>query len=614
VNGEHLRAFLWLRWRLMANQWRRGGALNAMLMTIVAAGLLVMVVPLFAGSFALGIFAFPKATPEHLLYAWDAMIASFVFLWSIGLMTELQRTETLSLSKFLHLPVSPKGAFVINYVSSLLQLTLIVFVPVLFGFGLALVYSRGALFLSVLPLTAAFLLMVTALTYQFQGWLAALMINPRRRRTVVVATTAVLVLIFQLPNLLRFSGPWSIEKRAEESAKFADELAALNRRLQAGEFDAIEHLRRQQELLEQHELATQEVSREDARRLRRTAMLLNLALPVGWLPLGVMNAAEGKVVPAVLGSLGMSLIGAAGLWRAYRTTIGLYQGRFIPPKRAAATAVSSPTRAHKPGSLFLERRLPGLSEPVSAIALGSLRSLMRSPESKMMLLTPLLMSAVFGSMILRLPKGTAGASPVLLAIGAIGMALFGASQLMANQFGFDRDGFRVYVLCAAARRDILLGKNVAFAPLVLGMAAILLAAIRMISPMRFDHFLSMLPQSISMFLLYCMLMNVLSILAPMHIAAGSLKPTSVRLTPVLLQLAAIVFIFPLIEAPTLLPLAIEMLLEWQGWTARMPVCLLLSLVECAAVVAIYCFALNWQGRLLREREQTILDTVTNRAA
>jgi ABC-2 type transport system permease protein len=613
VNGEHLRAFLWLRWRLMANQWRRGGALNAALMTIVAVGLLVMVVPLFAGSFALGVFAFPNATPEHLLYAWDAMIVSFVFLWSIGLMTELQRTETLSLSKFLHLPVSPQGAFIINYVSSLLQLTLIVFVPVLFGSGLALVYSRGALFLGVLPLTAAFLLMVTALTYQFQGWLAALMSNPRRRRTVVVATTAVLVLIFQLPNLLRFSGPWSIEKRAEESTKFTGELQDLNRGFQSGEFDAIEHLRRQQELLEQHELATQEVNREDARRLRQTAMILNLVLPVGWLPLGVMNAAEGNLLPAILGSLGMSLIGAAALWRAYRTTIGLYQGQFASRARALATAAAPPARAHKPGSLFLERRLPGLSDPVSAIALGSLRSLLRSPESKMMLLTPILMSAVFGSMILRSPKGTAGVSPSLVAIGAIAMALFGASQLMANQFGFDRDGFRVYVLSAAPRRDILLGKNVAFAPLMLGMAAVLLTALQLISPMRWDHFVSMLPQSISMFLLFCMLMNVLSIAAPMHIAAGSLKPTTFKLIPILLQLAVIVFVFPVIESPTLLPLAVEAGLEWQGWTAGVPICLLLSLLECAAVILLYRFSLNWQGRLLRAREQTILDTVTNRA-
>ena len=46
--------------------------------------------------------------------------------------------------------------------------------------------TKGILLLPVLPALAAFLLMVTALTYQFQGWLASLMSNPRRRRTVIV--------------------------------------------------------------------------------------------------------------------------------------------------------------------------------------------------------------------------------------------------------------------------------------------------------------------------------------------------------------------------------------------------------------------------------------------
>ena len=72
--------------------------------------------------------------------------------------------------------------------------------------------------------------------------------------------------------------------------------------------------------------------------------------------------------------------------------------------------------------------------------------------------------------------------------------LFGVVQLMANQFGFDRDGFRVFVLSAARRRDILMGKNLSFAPLVLGMAAIVLVTLQAVCPMRWDHFLAMIPQ------------------------------------------------------------------------------------------------------------------------
>ena len=37
MNGRHLQAFLWLRWRLLANQWRRAGRVNAVLDPFVSA-------------------------------------------------------------------------------------------------------------------------------------------------------------------------------------------------------------------------------------------------------------------------------------------------------------------------------------------------------------------------------------------------------------------------------------------------------------------------------------------------------------------------------------------------------------------------------------------------
>ena len=58
------------------------------------------------------------------LLTWDGIVLAFLFIWMIGLITELQRTEALSLDKFLHLPVSPIGAFLINYLSSLFSVSL----------------------------------------------------------------------------------------------------------------------------------------------------------------------------------------------------------------------------------------------------------------------------------------------------------------------------------------------------------------------------------------------------------------------------------------------------------------------------------------------------------
>src|SRR5262249_5431411 len=104
-----------------------------------------------------------------------------------------------------------------------------------------------------------------------------------------------------------------------------------------------------------------------------------------------------------------------------------------------------------------------------------------------------------------------------------------------------------------------------------------------------------------------------SILTPTGIAAGSLRPANPRLSVVLMQLLMVFFLFPLMQAPTLLPFLAEGILEWLDWSGGLPVCLLFALVECALIVLIYRLILKWQGDMLNAREQRILETVTNRA-
>ena len=615
MNWQHFQAFVWLRWRMMVNQWRRAGAFNAVLMMVIAVGAVVVAVPLLIGSFAMGVNAIPKGTPMHLLYVWDGLIVAFLFTWMIGLITELQRSEPLSLSKFLHLPVSVKSAFLINYFSSLLRLSLIFFVPMMLGYSLALVFVKGAMLLTVLPALAAFLLMVTALTYQFQGWLSSLMSNPRRRRLVVVAVTVIFVLGAQLPSLLSSNVAPFLTSQAEQLRQLTKEMDELNRAFQANEVDGKEFTRRLKELVDHDELATKQADSELPEQVEGSALLANLVLPIGWLPLGVKGAAEGRLIPALLGILGMTLIGSASLWRAYRTTVGVYQGQAtVRGSQPSSRVASTPAGLGKTRTLLLERRIPGLSEPVTAIALGGLRSLLCSPEAKMMLLSPLIMAVIFGTMLLR-RSGLQNVSDwirPLFGVGAMFVVLFGVLQLMSNQFGFDRGGFRIFVLSAASRRDILLGKNLAFAPFVAGMALVLLVAVQVFVPMRVDHFLAMFPQFVSMFLLFCLLTNLLSIYAPIYIAAGALRHSKPKMSVVLSQLLTFVILFPLTQVLTLLPLGIEVLIKSQGWIPQVPVYLILSLLQCALVVLIYRLLLSWQGGLFQSREQQIVEIVTNR--
>jgi ABC-2 type transport system permease protein len=617
VNWAHFRTFVWLRWRLFLNQMRRGGLANIVVLAILSVAGAVVAVVMGVALFLAGLFGFAGAPPVAFLLTWDGLVVPFLFFWATGLLVELQRSEALSLDRFLHLPVSLTSAFLINYLSSWVNLCMIFFLPAMLGLAVGLVLSRGPMMLLLLPLLAALLLAVTALTYQFQGWLAALMSNPRRRRNVIVLATIAIILLAQLPNLVNVLRPWDRPPKTDTAAYLRERHDELLRDLQAGKITPAEYDRREKEVVRELQAQTTEQDRQQLEQVQRTAYILNVALPPGWLPLGAMGLAEGNPLPALLGTLGLGLIGSVSLWRSYRTTVRLYTGQITAKRKpaaapAAAPAPAAPKPAGPPAELLVEKRLPGLSEQAAAIALAGFRGLVRAPEAKMLLLSPVILLVVFGSMFLTRPTAPSEGVRPLYATGAIGMVLLSMGQLLGNQFGFDRSGFRVFVLCSAPRSDILLGKNLSFAPLALGLSAAALVFLQVVYPMRVEHFLAAWPQAVSMFLLYCLVANWLSILAPMPVASGTMKPMNPKFIPVLLHLA-FTFLLPAVLAPTLVPLGVEYLLESSGRLTGLPVALVLSVVVCAGVVVLYRLALTAQGHALQAREQRILETVASKA-
>src|SRR5262245_27424430 len=166
------------------NQLKRSGIASTIILALLAVLVLTSSIALFFIALLVGILVLPRAQPDVLMYVWDAIVLVFLMFWMVGLLAELQRAEVLSLQKLLHLPISLSGTFLINYVGSLVSLTMVVLMPGMIGLCIAMAVAKGSAMLLAFPLLAGFLLMVTALTYQFQGWLAALMVNQRKRRTV----------------------------------------------------------------------------------------------------------------------------------------------------------------------------------------------------------------------------------------------------------------------------------------------------------------------------------------------------------------------------------------------------------------------------------------------
>ncbi len=618
MNWQHFRAFLWLRWRIRLNQLRRGGVANIVVLILLLLLLLFGGVVFFAGSLLLGLFALRNTEAVQVLYLWDAIVAGFLFFWLIVLLTDLQRTDVLTIDKFLHLPVSPTGVFVINYLSSLINVTLILFASAMFGLALGLILSRGLGMILLFPLLVAFFLAVTALTYQFQGWLASLMTNPRRRRTIIVWITAGLILIVQIPNLVNLTLSRSTQESGSEDIQTRDiqiRLDQVRQELNERKITQDEFVQRQQEIYREKDKTEEEKRKSDREAINRIAWIVNAWFPLGWLPYGAAKLIAQDYLPALLGTLAFGLIGMLSLWRGYRTTLRVYTGQYtlgtgsLRQEQAEVKKPTATSRVAKPG--LLTKQLPWMPEQSQAVALSTMMSLWRAPEVKMIFLSPVILGALFLMFSLQSKSEPHELFRPIIAFGAITMIFLTITQLAANQFGIDRAGFRVFVLCPAPRWQILLGKNMGLAliPMILGLLGILM--IQFVYPMRWDHYLYCCILLVSLYLVYCMITNWLSIFAPIPIAQGSFKPAGVRVIPVVLNMLG-VLVMPMLFAPFLLPLAVEQLVEEVTSLSGLPTALGLSFVLFVLTFPLYLLMLHWQGNVLQEREMAILKVVTSK--
>jgi ABC-2 type transport system permease protein len=609
VNRPQFRTILWLRWRLSVNRARRGGTFNLVLTSILLAGAAIASIGLFLTALVVGTFLLPKASSEVILFLWDGVVAAYLFCWLIELTVELQRGELLSLEKLLHLPASLFDVFLLNYVGSWISITHLLFLPGMVGLALAMVLAKGWGAIVILPALAGFLLLMTAIAYQVRGWLATLMSNPRRRRTVVAVITLTIVLVAQLPNLTINLGirPWEHGKvTAEEQSRFD----ALDAELRAGKLSADEHAKRTSELHTQRALRLVADSEARFEQVTRIARTVNACLPVGWLPLGADAATRGNPWPSLLGAAGAGLLAAISLRRAYRTTI-----RHVTQGGAAAVArpAKAKTAAHRRNRAsvpWVERRLPWTSEQTAAVAWAQFQSYARATEVRLLLITPVIILVVLGAMLYfgGGSKMPAAVRP-LVALGAVGMMYLPLIQLYCNQFGFDRAGFRTFVLSGVPRTRVLLGKNLALAPLSLTPALVGVIAVQWLAPMPLGQCAASVLQLPIVFLAFCMVGNLASILAPFPVAGGTMKPATGMSSKALFN-ALFGLTMPLTLAPSLAPLALELLLDHFEIGPRLPLYFLGTLVELLLLVWLYRAALGAIGRLLQRREVRILDAVT----
>ena len=583
MNWAQLKTIFWLRWRLTRNQWARSGGLGAVLAAVVAVAGVSLGGASFVGGLAGGALGLGEAKPVVVMGVWFGVTVVFLFFWLIGLVSELQRSETIDLQRLMHLPVALGQMFAVNYAASHLAMSIVLMVPGMTGLALGLAYSRGLTMLLLLPLAGSMVFMITAWTYCLRGWLAAMMTNPRRRRAIIMGITMAFVLVGQLPNFY-FNVIRQPIRPASKSGAAPEEA--------------------------QRQAKTSKAAQEE--KFNQLAAIQKF-LPPLWLPVGAQALAEHNPWPALLGTLACAGLGALGLRRAYRSTVRFYQGetggQAASPTTAAPVTAPS-TRAIKAGRNFLARRLPGVPEQAAALALATFRSMLRAPEIKMAWGTSFLVTVILGGSLLfrAAPKVPAAAKP-FIATGCVMFSIFMLVQFFANQFGFDRDGFRALILCPAERRLILLGKNLACVPVGLGFGIFLLGLITIWLHLPALALVAALFQLAALLLLAGLAGNLLSILVPFRIQSGSLKPTKMPAGATVLMILC-QLMFPLAMLPGFGPPLLEFLWRGAGWPEAVPVNLLLSLLLAVLMAFIYWRALTPLGRLLQRRETKILNTLT----
>jgi hypothetical protein len=591
MSWSQLGTILWLRWRLTRNQWSRHGTVTATISVIVTTLLVVTGAAGGIGGFLLGALGKVGASAVAMLGLWDVLVGAFLLFWLIGVLSEIQRSEAIDIGKVLHMPISLKGIFLVNYLASHLTLSIIVFVPWMVGLTAGFAWRRGGAMILLLPLVMGFLFSVTAWTYWLRGWLVAMLVrNPRRYHAIVAGVTIVFMLLSQLPNLLTHT-------------HFNHNLGSHERTGRAT-------------------LPIQPpTGRGAGSGIPPVVLLLHKAIPPLWVGNGAMSLAAGHPWPAILGTTGAFAIGGLGLAGAYRSTRRFYVGRDAVPRArrkrkktqvAAAAGLRPGETGLRPGGAgtFLERSLPGIPEEAAASALATFRSLTRATEVKMALASTIPMVLLYAGMMFfsAAPVPTSG-TQLFYATGIALLPFLGVMQILDNQFGFDRSGFRTLVLSPAPRWQILLGKNLALLPMVLGLGMIYIALAGLVRHISAVILLAALVQLLAAFLLLSLYGSFLSISMPLRVASGSLKPTKVSTARTLLVMLSFL-LFSVVGAPIILPAVLALVFCGTGGPSAEWMTLLFSMAELAVFAALYPLGLRHLGRLLQRRETDILQIVT----
>lgn len=424
--GRIFRAFFWMRWRVLVNSLESTGSRDMLERFSIAAGklgpimALVLLVPSSILLLVLGIAAgFGTATGSLLLPMEGLRYLMFLALALTVLgPIVLPTRDGGSVTRLLLLPIPRTALYMAQVAGALADPWIALTVPTLTGvtIGMAVGLSAAGTIVA-LAAGAAFLVFVLGLA-SLASSVIHLLLRDRRRGDIVM-----LVLVLVIP--LAVIAPQFLFQERREGRK-------LTR------------------------------AERQAQPPTRTARVVRRVLP--YVPSEVYHrAAKNAPAPAkaalplaglALAALGVHLAGYA----AYRRVLDMPASQGI-------------RRAGSFGGLW-NRAIPGLSPAASAVAFTQLRLALRSPRGRATIGSPLLMPLVLAALGYHrggLPiPGIQGHYGLALAAMGCFAAILGLIPISMNQFAIDKAGFTRVMLSPIGVDELLLGKAVGNALIIVG--------------------------------------------------------------------------------------------------------------------------------------------------
>jgi hypothetical protein len=375
----------------------------------------------------------------------------------------------------------------------------------------------------------------------------------------------------------------------------------------------------------------------DARRaaLLETALvyvkIANYTLPPLWGVAAIDSLMSGFASSwkALFFTVALGLVGVQFLRWSYRSTLAYWMGE-IGLKRSAPKIVTDrsngieiegisgasglqATTATKDGKRRMhEWSFPLIDEEVSATVAMTLASMKRAPEVKMYLLMPLIAPIIMLAFLRGKAVPENDYLKCLIVCGFAAFILLMSCGVAGNTFGFDRAGFRTFVLSGMERWRVLLGKNLAHGTLIGSLLLPILVVVGIYLGVPPYLGLCSILVVLTVLPMFALLMNLMAIYTPFPMGSGGIQPKNMDFMTVAVNLL-LSSILPFILSLALIPIGIEWLIGYLVPTISwIPLAIPLSIGAIAGSVFCYRSLIGWQGKLLQSREKEILRIVTSK--